>query len=355
MRQLPLLFTEQFYHVLAHTPFIHQPSSLCSTQKKYRDFRRFKSEGARPTYRRSYILLLVPQLLSTLRPAPIHTYPGPSCNPLPQITTLPYSTKALKDTHLKTLKQEAAERWQQSGRPERFDRDIDEKYPYDDFRKQQAKLTRAKSSILMQIRTGHLPLNAYLHRFGQHHTSRCSACYQTTRRHKEETLKHYLFECPEYRWERAELDRKMGRNSRDLKALLGSNKSIKALMEYIAATGRLRTQPSENETNPTGDHRRPPPTPESSLETQDNRMSGRTHTRRTRDTSHNNTILCAGPSDQALSGKKAREGVHRDNKDNRQSTTSALQTAFPCRADWGGERYGRAPAVQKGLKGIKLA
>ncbi|KAF4617372.1 hypothetical protein D9613_005686 [Agrocybe pediades] len=157
-------------------------------------------------------------------------------------TSLPHSTKALKTDYLNALKREAEHRWNQSERKEKFDRDVDDRYPYDDFRKQQMKLNRAKASVLMQIRTGHLPLNTYLHRFGQHYTSRCNACYQTTRRHKEETLKHYLFECPEYRWERADMDKKMGRNSRNLKALLGCNKSVKALMEYIEKTGRLRTK-----------------------------------------------------------------------------------------------------------------
>ncbi|KAF4618845.1 hypothetical protein D9613_009693 [Agrocybe pediades] len=155
-------------------------------------------------------------------------------------TSLPHSAKALKTNYHNTLKQEAEQRWNQSERKEKFDRDVDDKYPYDEFRKQQTKLNRAKASILMQVRTGHLPLNAYLHRFGQHYTSRCNACYRTTRRHKEETLKHYLFECPEYRWERADMDKKMGRNSRNLKALLGCNKTVKVLMEYIEKTGRLR-------------------------------------------------------------------------------------------------------------------
>ncbi|KAF9538303.1 hypothetical protein CPC08DRAFT_607287, partial [Agrocybe pediades] len=59
-------------------------------------------------------------------------------------TSIPHSTKALKDSYLRTLKQEAEERWHQSDRREKFERDIDDKaYPFDDFRKQQTKLTRA--------------------------------------------------------------------------------------------------------------------------------------------------------------------------------------------------------------------
>lgn len=65
---------------------------------------------------------------------------------------------------------------------------------------------------------------------------------ETTR---EETVRHFLFECPEYSWERAELDHKLGRDSRDMRMLMSSMKHIKALMAFIGQTRRLRTTPGD--------------------------------------------------------------------------------------------------------------
>ena len=171
----------------------------------------------------------------------------PSTDLPPQIehAKLPISTKALKNTHLKSLQEEAAERWNKSHRKERFERDVDNTYPYPKFRAQQAKLSRAQASLLIQIRTSHIPLNLYLHRFGKSETPRCQTCHENNRGNREETLKHYLFECPTYIWERREMDRKLGRDSRNLKELLSNTKGIKTLLKYIGQTGRLRLYTGE--------------------------------------------------------------------------------------------------------------
>ncbi|KAF9555949.1 hypothetical protein CPC08DRAFT_614844, partial [Agrocybe pediades] len=106
-------------------------------------------------------------------------------------------------------------------------------------------LSRAQASLLMQIRTNHIALNSYLHRFGRSDTPRCETCHENGRGNREETLKHYLFECATYRWERGELDRKLGRDSRNLKTLLSTNKGIKALLKYIGQTGRIKLYKGE--------------------------------------------------------------------------------------------------------------
>ena len=164
------------------------------------------------------------------------------------------SVKALKEDYLKVLTLDTATRWSESKRKAKFEANIDNSYPFDKFRQISSKLTRAKASILIQIRTGHVPLNAYLFRFKKHHTSRCNACYLTTRRHRDKTVKHFLFECPEYKWERADMDRTLGHNSRDLQILLSEEKNVKALLKYIGKTKRLKItqgevppQPNEND------------------------------------------------------------------------------------------------------------
>ncbi|KAF9554023.1 hypothetical protein CPC08DRAFT_607889, partial [Agrocybe pediades] len=53
---------------------------------------------------------------------------------------------------------------------------------------------RRQASILIQLRTGHLPLNDYLYKWKLSPSPTCPAC--TTNR--DETLDHILTECPAY-------------------------------------------------------------------------------------------------------------------------------------------------------------
>ena len=52
------------------------------------------------------------------------------------------------------------------------------------------KLPRREQSIIFRLRTGHIPLNSYLHRIKPHHPSACPLCDEP-----EETVQHILFEC----------------------------------------------------------------------------------------------------------------------------------------------------------------
>ncbi|KAF9480707.1 hypothetical protein BDN70DRAFT_784106, partial [Pholiota conissans] len=98
---------------------------------------------------------------------------------------------------------------------------------------------------LMQLRTGHIPLNGYLARFGQAATSRCHSCWMSNGTEKEETVRHFLFECPEYSAERGQLDHQLGQDSRNMRMLMSSMKHIKAVMTFVGQTHRLRTAPGE--------------------------------------------------------------------------------------------------------------
>jgi hypothetical protein len=51
---------------------------------------------------------------------------------------------------------------------------------------------------------------------------------------------HYLFECQTYARERYDLDRVLGRQSRDLKGILASLNKIKELLKYVGKTGRFK-------------------------------------------------------------------------------------------------------------------
>ena len=56
-----------------------------------------------------------------------------------------------------------------------------------------------------------------------------------------ETVVHYLFECQAYREERYDMDRALGRLSRDLWGILASLDGIKELLKYVGRMARFKT------------------------------------------------------------------------------------------------------------------
>jgi len=75
------------------------------------------------------------------------------------------------------------------------------------FRKMSAKLSRRQASILIQLRTGHVPLQAYLHRFKLSDTPKCPTCGE-----EPETVTHYLKHCQTYEQQRRRLRRTLGQD-----------------------------------------------------------------------------------------------------------------------------------------------
>ena len=64
------------------------------------------------------------------------------------------------------------------------------------------RLSRLDISRICQLRTGHIPLNAYLSRIGRATDARCPACG-----HPKEDVRHLLMDCPAYAHERWMLHR----------------------------------------------------------------------------------------------------------------------------------------------------
>ena len=87
----------------------------------------------------------------------------------------------------------------------------------------------------MQLRTGHIPLNYFLHKISKVDSPVCPSC-----RLADETVHHYLLDCPGYVHERHSLARAMGHNSKSMRHLLGNWRAYKALLQYIRATGRFK-------------------------------------------------------------------------------------------------------------------
>ncbi|KAH9893631.1 hypothetical protein C8Q73DRAFT_601258, partial [Cubamyces lactineus] len=87
----------------------------------------------------------------------------------------------------------------------------------------------------IQLRTNHVPLQAFLERIGKADTATCPTCGSAP-----ETVSHYLLACPTYTLHRAVHYRPLGFTGRNLKTLLNSKNAIPSLFGYINATGRLR-------------------------------------------------------------------------------------------------------------------
>ena len=75
---------------------------------------------------------------------------------------LPTSTTAVKQEFNKKLKTRWAETWKVSPCYARFQH-IDMNFPFNKFQKINNALSRLQASLLMQLQTGHVPLNSYLY------------------------------------------------------------------------------------------------------------------------------------------------------------------------------------------------
>ncbi|RDB20589.1 putative RNA-directed DNA polymerase from transposon X-element [Hypsizygus marmoreus] len=167
-------------------------------------------------------------------------------NALPPILRkpLPSSTTAEKQAFMKQLQLRWTADWKKSPRHATFSK-IDPNFPFNKFRKLRDKLTCHQASQLMQLCTGHIPLNMYLHRIGKARLPRCKMCYACSGQTIPETVKHYLFKCQAYSKERHQMSTALRWRSRDMRFILGSEKGMTQLAKFIARTSRLRHIPGD--------------------------------------------------------------------------------------------------------------
>jgi hypothetical protein len=93
-------------------------------------------------------------------------------------------------------------------------------------------LSRPQCCVLTQLRTGHVGLNAYLHRFNLAPSSHCSLCAAP------ETVTHVLL-CPVFRRQRLELILKLVTTWLSLKLLLGVKADHKSVLSFVRNTNRI--------------------------------------------------------------------------------------------------------------------
>ena len=113
---------------------------------------------------------------------------------------------------------------------------IDRTLPSKAYRNMAEKLPRRQASILVQLRTEHVPLQQYLHRITKADSPICEQCGTAP-----ETVYHFLRECLAYNAQRRRLDGDAGEAATQLRTLLGTPRMMPHLFRYIHDTGRLRS------------------------------------------------------------------------------------------------------------------
>jgi hypothetical protein len=112
-------------------------------------------------------------------------------------------------------------------------------------------LPHSLAMLLLQLRTGHIPLARHLHKIKKADLPLCPCC-----RLADKTVEHYLIHCPAHRDARRELVRAGGLQTQILTKLLGSPKLIPHLFRFLGCTSRFHTV-----------HGELPPLPETGLPT----------------------------------------------------------------------------------------
>jgi len=124
------------------------------------------------------------------------------------------SRSAVRQTYTRKVKNDAANLFAESPRYLCL-QEIDPSTPSPNFHKGTEHLMHEQTSMLVQLRTGHILLTKYLHRIGKANSPMCHTCS-----HQRETIHHYLMTCPTYMEPRRQLERHIGRVEKLMKILL---------------------------------------------------------------------------------------------------------------------------------------
>lgn len=149
---------------------------------------------------------------------------------------LPKSASAIKQAHFGKIKEQWSKDWTLSPRYRRM-LQIDPSTPSNKFMNNCKSLTRAQSSVILQLRTGHIGLRAHLFRIKKAVSPGCPHCGDQF----HETVWHFLIQCPHYAFARHTLTNKLKHLAGSLSYLLTASDAVTPLLSYIHATARVRT------------------------------------------------------------------------------------------------------------------
>jgi ribonuclease HI len=146
---------------------------------------------------------------------------------------LPASTAALKAHRKTTVVKRWSKIWAVSPRYPRM-RKIDTSLPSWRTYKMLASLSRRATSIIVQLRTGHVGLNIFLRKISAVDSALCPRC------RAPESVAHFLLHCKRFDKERNGLKRSIGKAACSLPRLLNMPKNIPHTIKYIESSNRFK-------------------------------------------------------------------------------------------------------------------
>ena len=147
---------------------------------------------------------------------------------------MPISRSAARQCHKKRISIKMREQFELSPRCQRL-RAIDPSMLSSRFRRDTQGLERWKGSLLIQLRTGHVPLQVHLNRIGKKDSPVCLMCNEA-----DETVSHFLTACTTFAIQRRCMERHLQRAMKSVGMLLMNPNAFPHLFRYIVNTRRFR-------------------------------------------------------------------------------------------------------------------
>jgi len=146
---------------------------------------------------------------------------------------LPVSLSAVKQQTKDATKKETKSWWKRSARYRRI-KAIDPSLPSMNYTKATNGLHRRQTSVLTQLRIGHIPLNRHLSRINKADTPFCQHCPNVA-----EDVPHLLFHCNKYAMQRHRLVMAVKRKTFNIKHILSDPAAIRHTLNFVNDTRRL--------------------------------------------------------------------------------------------------------------------
>ncbi|KAG2045532.1 hypothetical protein BDR06DRAFT_900569, partial [Suillus hirtellus] len=148
---------------------------------------------------------------------------------------LPFSLSAIKQAHRERTHTRWTELWSTSPRFQHIHH-IDPLAIKRSFIKLTSSFSKRLTGLIIGLRTRHLPLNQHLFRLTKIESPDCPHFP-----HTEETVPHFLFECPHYLNACQIMSQALGRKSTSLSHILTDSEAITHLVRYVNQTRRLKS------------------------------------------------------------------------------------------------------------------
>src|SRR5258706_3831080 len=147
---------------------------------------------------------------------------------------LPDSLSAVKQQIDNDTKHETRTWWKKSKRYKQI-KFIDSSFPSSKYIQATSGLNRRQTSVLTQLRTGHIPLNGHLFHINKTESPHCNHCPNMV-----EDVAHLLFHCNKYAIQRHRLVMATKRKAFNSNHILTNPTAIRHMINFVNSTGRFR-------------------------------------------------------------------------------------------------------------------